>query len=461
VSSVASLFSVSARDMLRSYEGSNDVLLRLLPQFLWRIVNYKEIDIQFTLSQFRNLLRDPEAVFKAARFHQQTQGRWARDDPGFLVVEVACVVVAAIVYFLALEPFSLVGFVMAVLWTLVHFFAVACCMASLGYWLATTYMLKPDASSSDPSFGRGAHGGTDGVAAEEAPRIPTTTSFSSSSPSSSSASSSSSRGTDSVEWWYCFDVHCNSFFPYFVFTRIAQFVLLPVIYADSMVVVVLSGLLYFAGFAAYIYVTFLGYFALQFLQHTEKLLLWWVGNSLWAGGEPDVERASLEHRVGGACLPFVVGAAHAAHRPKVLANERCGDAGTGKAGTSLPAPTPTLLVVSAPGTLRSLWWLDPSSAWCFASTCRCWRSSRGSSEQPRRGGTTRFASVNIENFCRKKYQPSLCLPYAAIHTVPELATGEQLYAAAGSAEDRHIRRHTRTHVPNKDAHTRARRMRQM
>lgn len=243
--------------MLSSTIGSGsdaEVLKRLLPQFLRRIVDYREIDLQLTLSQFRNLLFDPKAVFKSATFHHQTQGRWARDDPGFIVIEVALVVFAAVAYFLALEPFSILGFFMTIVWTLVHFFAVASLVATCGMWLANTYMMPAPQGGAELSTGSSS---VSSMAASPAPTTP-------------------NSARQRMEWWYCFDVHCDGFFPFFVFTRLAQFLLLPVLYYDSMVVVILSEALYFTAFSYYIYITFLGYFTLPFIQNAERLLLWFV-----------------------------------------------------------------------------------------------------------------------------------------------------------------------------------------
>ena len=221
-------------------DSNADVVKRLLPPFVRRIVHYREIDLQLTFSQLKNILVDPAAVSKAATFHQQTQGKWARDDPGFLVVLVCSVTITALIYFLALEPFTFFGFFFSILFAVVHFFVVAVLAASLGKWVATTYLRRPPAlAEAEIEAGAGA-------------------------PSST------------VEWWYCFDVHCNSFFPYFLLTRIVQFPLLPILYGDSTIGMLLSLLLFAAAFGYYIYITFLGYFALPFLHNTEKFLLWYV-----------------------------------------------------------------------------------------------------------------------------------------------------------------------------------------
>lgn len=37
-----------------------------------------------------------------------------------------------------------------------------------------------------------------------------------------------------LEWNYCFDVHCNSFFPSFVLLYVIQLFLLPVITRDNL-----------------------------------------------------------------------------------------------------------------------------------------------------------------------------------------------------------------------------------
>lgn len=238
---------------LKISESSTDVVKRLLPPFVRRIVDYREIDLQFTLSQFYNLLFDPKAVYKAATYHHQTQGRWARDDPGFLVLEATAVAFVAILYYLALEPFSASTFLLSIAWALVHFFAVASLISTLLYWITNTYLTKSGITTSTPA--KKPYNG------------------SSLDPSSSAVYASNKP----VEWWYCFDVHCNSFFPYFVLTRIGQFTLLAVLYSQNILVILFSGAFYFAAFSYYIYITFLGYFNLPFLQHTEKLLLWFVG----------------------------------------------------------------------------------------------------------------------------------------------------------------------------------------
>jgi hypothetical protein len=62
-----------------------------------------------------------------------------------------------------------------------------------------------------------------------------------------------------VEWLYAFDIHCNSFFPFFVLMYVVQFFLSPLIIGPDFLACLLANSLYaFAG-GYYVYITFLGY----------------------------------------------------------------------------------------------------------------------------------------------------------------------------------------------------------
>lgn len=84
---------------------------------------------------------------------------------------------------------------------------------------------------------------------------------------------SGSHTTDQkVEWLYSFDVHCNSFFPLFILLYVVQYFLLPVFLREGFIFTVLANSAYAIAFSYYFYVTFLGYDALPFLQHTTVFL---------------------------------------------------------------------------------------------------------------------------------------------------------------------------------------------
>lgn len=75
-----------------------------------------------------------------------------------------------------------------------------------------------------------------------------------------------------VEWLYAFDVHCNSFFPFFILLYVLQYFLLLVLMREGFVFTLLANAMYALAFSYYLYVTFLGYDALPFLQNTTVFL---------------------------------------------------------------------------------------------------------------------------------------------------------------------------------------------
>jgi hypothetical protein len=75
-----------------------------------------------------------------------------------------------------------------------------------------------------------------------------------------------------VEWLYAFDIHVNSFFPFFLILYVLQFFLLPFLLLDSIVSTVFANLLYLIAFTVYFYLSFVGYMHLPFLQRTEVFL---------------------------------------------------------------------------------------------------------------------------------------------------------------------------------------------
>jgi UNC-50 family len=75
-----------------------------------------------------------------------------------------------------------------------------------------------------------------------------------------------------VEWLYAFDVHCNSFFPFFILLYVVQYFLMLILLRDGFFECLLANSLYALAFSYYFYITFLGYNVLPFLQHTTTFL---------------------------------------------------------------------------------------------------------------------------------------------------------------------------------------------
>ena len=63
-----------------------------------------------------------------------------------------------------------------------------------------------------------------------------------------------------VEFLYAFDIHCNGFVPFYFFSVILQFLLMPIILSSSLMCTFISNGLFLLGILYYSYVTLLGYY---------------------------------------------------------------------------------------------------------------------------------------------------------------------------------------------------------
>mmetsp|Transcript_18198 Transcript_18198/g.25203 ORF Transcript_18198/g.25203 Transcript_18198/m.25203 type:complete len:251 (-) Transcript_18198:218-970(-) len=199
-----------------------------LPQYFRRIVKWRQMDLEYTLWQMMYLCISPKTVYRTTSYHKQTKNQWARDDPAFVVITCALVLIAASAYCIAFGnsfAHSLVTVVSAVV---IDFLLLGAVLATSGWLLANKYLRE---------MGGRSH------AVEQR-----------------------------VEWMYAFDVHCNSYFPLFIALYVVQYFLTPVLMSSGFMSTLLSNLLYAAALSYYHYTQFLGYNALPFLTHTELFL---------------------------------------------------------------------------------------------------------------------------------------------------------------------------------------------
>lgn len=196
-------------------------------EYLWRTVNFRQMDFQYTYSQMVDLCRSPHDVYKSTKFRKQIKNQWARDDPAFVVILAYFIVVATFAYSMFFGFTSFFHFLRVVVGhVFIEFLFFGMCIATFMRWFANKHMKSPGLVS---------------VAVH-------------------------------VEWLYAFDIHCNAFFPFFVLLYVVQYFLSPILIQKSFLSCVLANALYaFAG-CYYLYITFLGYSILPFLQRTERFL---------------------------------------------------------------------------------------------------------------------------------------------------------------------------------------------
>lgn len=196
--------------------------------YFYRITDYKQMDFQATMDQLRLLARgNTSQVYKTSYYRKQMKDRWARDDPAFVVTQVAFLATAALMYgmvFVFKAGFGVGG----IAWLMYRVIVVdwlifGAVMATLGQAYANNFLRN-------------------------------------------------TGSTETVEWLFAFDIHCNAFVPRFLVLYLVHFCFLSVMNPNSGAYVVLTNALYVAAFGVYFYVTHLGYRALPFLRGTETFL---------------------------------------------------------------------------------------------------------------------------------------------------------------------------------------------
>jgi len=143
-------------------------------KYLRRIFHFRQMDFEFALWQMLYLFYRPQQVYRNFQYRKETKAQYARDDPAFLVLLSAVLIVtsAGFSFTLGIHFWGFVKFLLYVIF--VDMVGVGLVVATLLWWVSNNFLLKP------------AH-----------------------------------RDQD-VEWGFCFDVHLNAFFPILVILHFFQ-----------------------------------------------------------------------------------------------------------------------------------------------------------------------------------------------------------------------------------------------
>lgn len=158
-------------------------------------------------------------------YRKQTKNQYARDDPAFLVLLAACIVIIAAALSIVLQ-LNFVSFIKFILWLLfVDCILIGAIVATLT-WILTNKFLKKDALSSED-----------------------------------------------VEWGYAFDVHLNAFFPPLIIIHIFQLLFFGYFISQDWLISRLFGnTLWAIAVIYYCYISYLGYWSLPYLKDTKFIL---------------------------------------------------------------------------------------------------------------------------------------------------------------------------------------------
>lgn len=203
--------------------------LAWVSRYLRRGCSFAQLDLDYTFYQLIYACRSPSKVYKLTQHRKQTKNQWARDDPAFVLVIVAFLVVMAVAYGLAYGATSPLTYLWLTFHVLLQFLGVGALLATACWAIANKYLR-------------------------------------------SSAPLPHSVETD-VEWLFAWDVHCNAFVPVLLGCYVVQFFLLPLLMRDGFVPLLIGNALYAAAACQYWYITFAGYLILPFLQRPNVFLL--------------------------------------------------------------------------------------------------------------------------------------------------------------------------------------------
>lgn len=211
----------------------------LIPEYIWRMYSWRQMDFDFAASQMVDLLLRPSEVSKTTRIRKQIKNQWARDDPAFVLLLAGIILATTLAYAVCFQAWNPLHLLRLLVGGLVFEFLLC------GAAIATALRVYVNAH----------------MRIQRAHAV-----------------------EQSVEWLYAFDVHCNALMAAFLLVAPAQYGLIPLVAvgapdaaaaaapaAPSLFATVLANTLWLAGLALYTYITFLGYSALPFIHRHERL----------------------------------------------------------------------------------------------------------------------------------------------------------------------------------------------
>ncbi|KAH3665975.1 hypothetical protein OGAPHI_004164 [Ogataea philodendri] len=210
-----------------------------VPRYFKRILNVRSLDFETALWEMLNLIVQPKRVYKSLYYQKQTKNKWSRDDPSFVLILSFFLTISAIFWGMVYSTSVITIFKLILYMVIVDFVLVGIVVATAGWVIANNYFLQDTSMSSQ----------------------------------NSNRLLKFFLPTDStLEWAYCFDIHCNAYLIIWVCLYFIQFFLLPLLRLNNWISTVLGNTLYLASATYYCIITFYGYNALPFLQKTEYLL---------------------------------------------------------------------------------------------------------------------------------------------------------------------------------------------
>lgn len=206
---------------------ANENMLFVLLQ---RAMHLPQLDVEYAMATVAELIWSPSRVYKLAQSRHEIKGYWSRDDPAFVLMLCAFIVVDFLAYGFALdEQWGLMRILRHIFVGLGFFFLVGTVVSTCTWYVCNRYFPARHPHSSH---------------------------------------------NQKVEWFYAFDVHCNAFLPAFLVLGVVQYLLLPLLVRGGILPALVSNTLHLGAALAYVHITVLGFLHLPFLNRDKVTTLW-------------------------------------------------------------------------------------------------------------------------------------------------------------------------------------------
>ena len=190
--------------------------------FMKKFYHFKQIDYYFA---YMNIIYcfSPINLAEMAKTRKHLKNKYARDDPGFLLILIINLFISSICFNLTFGKFSLFKiFHIFFLQTFVMLILSGLIIALISKIFFDNYL--------------------------------------------------SASASQSIEYTHAFDIHTNSFVTFYFFSIIIPYFLLPICAKDNKFFqIFISNVLFFYGILYYFYVSYVEYFSLPFIKKNQKI----------------------------------------------------------------------------------------------------------------------------------------------------------------------------------------------
>ena len=204
-------------------------------EYLRRLFNRSQMDFEYALWQMSRLCISPSQVYLSTKTRKEIKGKWARDDPAFIVILLILMLISNIIHTIIFGEKRFLNFIAVILETIFFDFMFISGILSIIYWIISNKYLIDSNNNNNNSVSQI----TNLISNELNNRY--------------------NFDGNNIELGYSFDIHCNSYFIYFIINNIIVLILSPILLRQNTLSLILGNSISLFAFISYFYISFLGY----------------------------------------------------------------------------------------------------------------------------------------------------------------------------------------------------------